>query len=93
MALAKIVKRSKRESLIQVESQMTTLKEKGDLADKETMEAIIRLWDYHDRIKGTRDSLLGLNGAMNFINTLLIPLLGYLFANLNNILKLLGWWE
>jgi hypothetical protein len=72
---------------------MEGLKQEGDFSEKETMEALIRLWDYYDRIQETRNSVLAGNGIMNFINTLLIPLAGYLFANLNNILKLLGWIE
>jgi hypothetical protein len=90
-SLTRIIRRTKRESLNQVEAQMEALKQGGNLADQETMQALTRLWDYHDRIVATRDSVLDLNGVMNFINTLMIPLLGYLFANISSILKLLGW--
>jgi hypothetical protein len=51
----------------------------------------MRTWDYHDRINGTRNSVLGLKGIFNFINTLLIPLIAFVFANRNEILGLLGW--
>jgi hypothetical protein len=49
------------------------------------------LWDYHDRIKGTRDSMLNVKGIVNLVNTLLIPLLAFLIANREAIFELLGW--
>jgi len=91
MALTRIIKRAKRESLDEVEAQMTTLRIRGDPPDKETMETFMRTWDYHDRVKGTRNSVLNLKSVVNFVNTLLIPLLAFLVANRNEIFKFLGW--
>jgi hypothetical protein len=59
------------------------------------METLLWLWDYHDRIKDTRNSSLDIKGIMNLVNTLLIPLLAFLFANREAILEavsgLTGW--
>ena len=52
------------------------------------MEAINRLMDYHDRIKATRNSALDLRAGLNFLNSLLLPLLAFLLANLKEVLKL-----
>jgi hypothetical protein len=49
------------------------------------------LWDYHDRIKRTRNSILDIKGIIDLVNTLLIPLLAFLIANREAILDLLGW--
>jgi hypothetical protein len=93
IALSRIIKRSKRESLNRVEAQMARLSMSEDPPDKETLETLMRTWDYHERIKGTRDSVLNIKGILNFINTLLIPLLAFLIANRNEIFELLGWAE
>jgi len=59
-----------------------------NIAEKETVEAINRLMDYHDRIKATRNSALDLRAGLNFLNSLLLPLLAFLLANLKEVLKL-----
>lgn len=91
MALTRIIKRAKRESLSEVEAQMAALSQSGDPPDMETLQTLMRTWDYHDRIEGTRDSVLNFNGVLNFVNTLLIPLLAFIVANRNAIFELLGW--
>ena len=91
LALSRIIKRAKRDSLHQVELQMEALRQAGDPPDQETMDIFMRTWDYYDRIKGTRDSVLDLRGILNLANTLLIPLLAFLVANRNEIFQLLGW--
>jgi len=92
-SLSRIIKRVKRESLIRIEAQMAALRTGGDAPDKETLETFMRIWDYRDRINGTRNSVLDLKRILNFVNTLLIPLLAFLVANRNDILQLLGWTE
>ena len=64
---------------------------KGRPPDNETMETLLWLWDYQDRIKGTRNSILDIKGVMNLVNTLLIPLVAFLIANREAIFELLGW--
>ena len=70
---------------------MAVLRQRGDPPDNETMQNLVRLWDYHDRIKGTRNSVLDVKGIMNLLNTLLIPLVAFLLANRNAIFEFLGW--
>ncbi len=52
------------------------------------MDAINRLMDYHDRIKGTHNSAFDLRAALSLINSLLLPLLALLLANIDKILGL-----
>ena len=89
MALSRVITRSKRKALNRVKAQMTALRPREDPPDHETMITLMRLWDYHDRIKGTRNTVLDVKGIMNLINTLLIPLLAFLIANREALLELL----
>jgi hypothetical protein len=91
IAMSAVITRSKRKSLNDVEAQMETLRPSGDPPEHESMETLLWLWDYHDRIKGTRDSMLNVKGIVNLVNTLLIPLLAFLIANREAISELLGW--
>ena len=91
VAVYGVITRSKRKSLNEVQAQMAALRPRADPPEHETMETLLWLWDYHDRIKGTRDFILDIKGIMNLINTLLIPLLAFLIANREAIFELLGW--
>jgi hypothetical protein len=91
VAMSRVIVRSKRKSLNDVEALMTALRPEGDPPDHEAMETLLWLWDYHDRIKDTRSSVLNFKGIFNFVNTLLIPLLAFLIANREALLELVGW--
>ncbi len=91
VAISGVITRSKRKSLNEVEDQMAELRPREDPPEHETMETLLWLWDYHDRIKGTRSSTLDIMGILNLVNTLLIPLLAFLIANREPIFELLGW--
>jgi hypothetical protein len=91
VAISGVITRSKRKSLNEVEAYMAALWPRADPPDNETMETLLWLWDYHDRIKGTRSTILDIKGIMNLVNTLLIPLLAFLIANREAIFELLGW--
>jgi hypothetical protein len=91
VAISGVIRRSKRKSLNEVEVQMAELRPREDPPEHETMETLLWLWDYHDRIKGTRSTILDIMGIINLVNTLLIPLLAFLVANREVIFDLLGW--
>lgn len=91
VAISGVITRSKRKSLNEVEVQMAELRSREDPPEHETMETLLWLWDYHDRIKGTRSSALDIMGILNLANTLLIPLLAFLIANRELVFELLGW--
>jgi hypothetical protein len=91
IAISGVITRSKRKSLNEVEAQMAALRPGADPPEHEAMETLLWLWDYHDRIKGSRNSTLDIMGIVNLVNTLLIPLLAFLVANREAIFELLGW--
>ena len=87
-SLAAIIRRAKWKTLNEIQAKVEKLQAVENFEDKETMDAINRLMDYHDRVKATRNSALDLNTTLHFINSLLLPLLAFLLANLDLVLKL-----
>ena len=85
-ALSKIITEGKWIKLNEIQAQVAAIETVQNVADKDTMEAINRLMDYHDRIKGTRNSALNLRASLNFLNSLLLPLITFILANLDQIL-------
>ena len=71
--------------------QMAALRPGADPPEHDTIETLLWLCDYHDRIKGTRSTILDIMGIVNLVNTLLIPLLAFLVANREVVFELLGW--
>jgi hypothetical protein len=87
-SLASIIRRAKWKTLNEIQSQVEELRAMNNLKDKETMEAINRLMDFHDRVKATRNSAIDSGTILNFINSLLLPLLAFLLGNLDKVLLL-----
>jgi hypothetical protein len=94
VALRAIITRGKRLALSEIQARIERVQAGGDLAEKETMEKVNRLMDLHDRVKGSKDSALNLRAGLDFLNTLLLPLLGSLLGRVNDLgaffQKLLG---
>jgi hypothetical protein len=91
MAISRVIARSKRRSLNEVEAQMANLRPGDNPPDHDSLETLLWLWDYRDRIKGTRNTALDFKGIADFFTTLLIPLVAFLVANQEAILDILGW--
>lgn len=87
-ALHRIIAKAKQKTLNDLQMRIEQLHNQGNLAEKDTMEAINRLLDYHDRIKGSPDSALNLRAVLSFVNSLLLPLIAFLLSNLKNIIAL-----
>jgi hypothetical protein len=85
-ALAKIITNAKWKTLNDIQTQVEKLAVEENIADKEKMEALNRLMDYHDRIRATRNSALDLRAGLNFLNSLLLPLIAFVLANLDKVL-------
>ena len=85
-ALTRIIPRVKWKKLNQIQAVIRELEMGQNLAEMETMEAVNRLMDYHNRIKATRNSALDLRAGLNFLNSLLLPLLAFLVGNLDKVL-------
>ena len=82
-----IISRSKKRTLNRIRAEVQSLHE-GDVKNKENLEAINRLVDYHERIRATPNSNLNMQILGNFLNQLALPLLGFLLANINTIIDL-----
>ncbi|MBM3143530.1 MAG: hypothetical protein FJ010_00915 [Chloroflexi bacterium] len=89
-ALAKVVRRAKWQTLNEIQAQVEQIQVREDLAGKETMEGILRLMDYHERVKATKSSTLDLRAGLGFLNSLLLPLLGFVLGNIESLKGILA---
>lgn len=87
-SLSSIIRRVKWKTLNEIQMKVEKLQTSKNFGNQETMDAIKRLMDYHDRVKATRDSALDFRTYLSFINSLLLPLLAFLIGNLDLVLSL-----
>jgi hypothetical protein len=87
-ALSKIIARAKWKTLNEIQSQIERLRSQEEIPSEKTLAHLSQLMDYHDRVKATRNSALDLRSGLSFINSLLLPLLAFLLANLGEIVTL-----
>ncbi len=87
-SLSSIIRRAKWKTLNEIQARVKKLQAAENYSDKEPMEAINRLMDYHDRVKATRNSALDLGTMLNFVNSLLLPLIAFILTNLNLVINL-----
>ena len=88
IALGKIITRAKWRTLNEIQAQVERVRTQEDIPSEKTLEHLGKLMDYHDRIKATRNSALDLRTVLKFLNSLLLPLLAFLLANLDKIFAL-----
>jgi ABC-type multidrug transport system fused ATPase/permease subunit len=89
-SLSSIIRRAKWKTLNEIQAKVEKLQAVENFEDKETMDAINRLLDYHDRVTATRDSMLDFRTYLSLFNSLLLPLLAFILGNLDLVLKLFG---
>lgn len=82
-----IISRSKRKTLNRIQTEIQSLHE-GDVKNKENLEAINRLMDYHERLRATPNSNINMQSLGYFLNQLALPLLGFLLANIDTVIDL-----
>lgn len=82
-SLRKIIVTAKFRILSEVERETAALRKGAWLTDRETMAALNRLMDYHDRICSTPDSMLDLRAGLHLVSQLLLPVLAFVLANLD----------
>jgi len=87
-SLASIVRRAKWKTLNEVQVKIEKLRESKNFGTPKTMDAINKLMDFHDRVKATHNSAIDSNTILNFINSLLLPLIAFLLGNLDKVLLL-----
>lgn len=85
-ALRHIIKYGKQKALSEIQAKVEKLQAKEEIPSEETLKHIRALIDYHDYIKSRRDSTLDLQSGLNFLNSLLFPVIGFLLGNLKELL-------
>ena len=86
--LGGIISQAKMKTLNRIQTQVEALQAKEAILNEDTLAHIHKLMDYHDRIKATRNSALNLRASLNFLNSLLLPVIAFILANLNQIIEL-----
>jgi hypothetical protein len=89
-SLSSMIRRVKWKALNEIQLKVEKLQTAKNFGNQETMDAIKRLMDYHDRVKATRDSVLDFGTYLSLFNSLLLPVLAFILGNLDLALKLFG---
>jgi hypothetical protein len=82
-----IISRAKFLSLSEVQQEIESIQQGANIADKETMDKVYRLLDYHDRIKGSKSKTFDWRTNLDFLNSLLLPVVGAMIGNLEAFLQ------
>lgn len=83
-----IIVTSKWKTMLKIQSQIRQLQTQ-DMLDKDNIETIMKMMDYHDRIKGTPNSVLNIKSFLDLSSQLAIPSLGFILANIDKIIDFL----
>jgi hypothetical protein len=75
--------------LNEVQEKIEKLYGGEEIPDKDALERLSKLMDYHDRIQSTPNSALNFRASLNFLNSLLLPILAFVFANLDKVLDVI----
>jgi len=76
--------------LNELQSKIETLYSEEEIPSKDGLDRLEKLMNYHDRIKATPNSALNFRASLNFLNSLLLPVLAFVLANLDIVNKFLG---
>ncbi len=71
-----------------IQVKIEKLQVQDEIPTKDTLEHINALMDYHDRVRTTRSSALDVRTGLNFLQSLLLPVIGLLLAYTREIIKL-----
>ncbi len=86
--LSELITRAKWKMLNEIQAKVEELYAEQKIPDAPTLERLSKLMDYHDRIKDTPNSALNFRAGLNFLNSLLLPVLAFVVANLKEVLNL-----
>jgi ABC-type multidrug transport system fused ATPase/permease subunit len=88
--LSRLINRTKWETLARLQASIERLHCQEEIPSKERLEYIEKLLNYHDRIKNTPNSALNLRAGLNFLTSLLFPVIALILSNFEEIRNLLG---
>jgi hypothetical protein len=83
--LSDLIVRAKWKMLNELQAKIEKLSGGEEIPDKDTLERLSKLMDYHDRIQSTPNSALNFRASLNFLNSLLLPILAFVLANLDTV--------
>ena len=89
-AIARTIYKAKRRILASIQAQIEELQQREEILSEETISHINKLMDYHNRIRATRNSAIDILSIFSLLQSLLLPVIGLLMANLLNILDFLS---
>ncbi len=75
--------------MTEIQDNIERTQAQEELSEKDTLEKINRLMDFHDRIKGTRSSAFNLRSGVDLINSLLLPIVGSLLGHIQDIQEIM----
>jgi hypothetical protein len=87
--LSDLIIRAKWKTINEIQKQVEDLYKAEKIPDKDTLDRLSKLMDYHDRIKSTPNSALNFRAGLNFLNSLLLPILAFVVANLRDVVNLI----
>jgi hypothetical protein len=76
--------------LNEVQMKIEKLSGGEEIPDKDALDRLSKLMDYHDRIKSTPNSALNFRASLNFLNSLLLPILAFILANLDKVIDVIN---
>jgi hypothetical protein len=82
-SLAGIITRGKQATLAEIQKQVEAIQKSELLAEKDGMDKLARLMDYHDRVKSTPNAALDLRASLDFVNSLLLPVAGFFIGKVD----------
>ncbi len=86
--LSDVITRAKWKMLNEIQTKVEELYAEQQIPDAATLDRLGKLMDYHDRIKDTPNSALNFRASLNFLNSLLLPILAFVAANLKDVVGL-----
>jgi hypothetical protein len=88
--LSAITNRAKWSILDRIRIKINMLEASGDLSDRETSERLFRLGDVHKQIMTSKTSTFDFKSVSTLLSQLMIPFLGLLLGNLDEVKEILG---
>jgi hypothetical protein len=84
--LSDLIAREKWKILNEIQTKIEALYAQEQIPQQATLQRLGQLMDYHDRIKNTPNSALNFRSGLNFLNSLLLPVLAFIAANLDKVI-------
>jgi hypothetical protein len=91
ITLHQLIVRTKWKTLNRIQTQIQDLHASEQILSEENISHLEKLMGYHDRIRSTRDTALNLSDLLTALNTLIVPLIGFVLSNYDTIRKFFPW--